>query len=340
MKALTKYVTLLLCLCSINGMAQPKPLPDSIRVEMPDQQSIITFELRQYDKNKGIIASFPKQLGDLLVHIMSSITEIELKEPKSIEVTYIYESEDTEKYSIKITEVPVSTTRVIVSKDAIRELLPQGWELQIKMKEAEIHLYTPNVERLRELTTVNLQTVIARLDGDEETQRQKRMGIISRVIVQNQEVVIATVEHRTPNDMLGLHAGAGVGLYQDNFYPEFNFVTSFYFANRYKENHQRISAQYELKLFTGSSPEGEYKVRPASFVSISYAMNFSKDRPRWTGLGIGLLAYDRSDFFSGKTMKLFLESDIGSPKLNIIPELYLTDDYRKAIFGIKLNYKF
>jgi hypothetical protein len=321
-------------------MAQPKPLPDSIRIEIPDHQSIITFELRQYDINKRIIADFPKQLSDLLAHVTNSITEMESKEPKIIEVTYDYESEDNNKYTIKINEVSVSTTHVVVSNEAITELLPQGWELQLKMKAANIHLYTPNVERLRDLTTLDLRPVITRLDATGETLRQKRMGIISRVILQNNEVVIANIDHRTPNDMLGLHAGAGVGLFQDNFYPEFNFVTSFYFANRYKENHQRISAQYELKLFTGSSPEGEYQLRPASFVSISYALNFSKERPRWTGIGIGLLTHDRSDFFTGKTMKLFLETDIGSPKLNLIPELYLTNDYTKAIFGLKLNYKF
>jgi hypothetical protein len=115
---------------------------------------------------------------------------------------------------------------------------------------------------------------------------------------------------------------------------------SFYLANRYKENHQRISAHYDLKLFTGQSSEGDYFSQPASFLSVSYALNFRKDRPRWTGLGVGFLVHNRADIFKVNTMKLFLETDIGSPKLNIIPELYLTDDFKEAIFGIKLNYKF
>jgi hypothetical protein len=52
------------------------------------------------------------------------------------------------------------------------------------------------------------------------------------------------------------------------------------------------------------------------------------------------MVHNKSDIFSGKTMKVFLESDIGSDKLNLIPELYLTDDFKKSVFGIKLNYKF
>lgn len=52
------------------------------------------------------------------------------------------------------------------------------------------------------------------------------------------------------------------------------------------------------------------------------------------------MIHNRSDMFTEKTLKIFLESDIGSEKLNIVPELFLTDDLKKSVFGIKLNYKF
>jgi hypothetical protein len=52
------------------------------------------------------------------------------------------------------------------------------------------------------------------------------------------------------------------------------------------------------------------------------------------------MVYNRSDVFTGKTLKIFFESDIGSPKLNILPELYLTNDLKHSVFGLKLNYKF
>lgn len=56
-------------------------------------------------------------------------------------------------------------------------------------------------------------------------------------------------------------------------------------------------------------------------------------------VGIGEPA-NRSDLFRGKTLKLFLETDIGSSKLIIVPELFLTDDYKEAIMGVKLGYRF
>ena len=332
-------LTLLLCLCSLGLSAQPKPLPDSIRIELPDQQSIITFELRQYAVNKSLIKNFPLQLSDVLKHMMSSTTEGDRDKPRSITFVYATDEEDIQRHTMTIREVSPET-KATISQNAIVELLPPGWEINIKMKEAEIHVYAPNLTRLTELTQLNLHLVIQQLDDDPEMQRQKRMGIISRIIFREGNVLSAKTSHRYPNDMLGLHAGAGVGLVRDKFYPEFNFTTSFYFANRYKANHQRISAHYELKLFTGRSLEGEYRSWPSSFVSVSYAMNFQKDRPRWTGLGAGFMVNNKSDLFTGKTLKLFLESDIGSSKLNIIPELYLTNDYKTAVFGLKLNYKF
>lgn len=339
MKLLVYCITLFLCLCSLGLKAQPKPLPDSIRVEFPEYQSIITFELRQYAVNKSLIKNFPVQLTDLLKHILSSITEAERDKPRHIAFVYATDDDNVERNTLVIREVTPETKATIV-QDAIIELLPPGWEITIKMKEAEIHVYAPSLTRLTELTQLNLDPVIHHLESDPETYRQKRMGIISRIIFREGNVQTAKTSHRYPNDMLGLHAGAGVGIVRDQFYPEFNFTTSFYFANRYKENHQRISAHYELKLFTGRSLEGEYRSWPSSFVSVSYAMNFQKDRPRWTGLGAGFMVNNRSDLFTGKTMKIFIESDIGNPKLNIIPELYLTDGFKQALFGIKLNYKF
>jgi hypothetical protein len=335
---LSVSITLILCVISFGLKAQPKSLPDSIRLEFPDHHALLTFELRQYESNKSIIRNFPSQLSDILKHINNSITVTDQADPHRIEV--IYSEGETEKYSLQIRTIINPDTKVTVSEKNIVELLPPGWEIHIKMKHAEILLYAPDMKQLKQLSELSMEPVIMQVDKDPELNRQKRFGLIARIIVTDEQVQSAQTTHRLPNDMVGLHAGAGVGLVREKLYPEFNFAMSFYLANRYKENHQRISAHYELKLFTGQSSEGDYLSQPASFLSVSYALNFNKDRPRWTGLGVGFLVHNRSDIFKGNTMKLFLETDIGSPKLNIIPELYLTDDFKEAIFGIKLNYKF
>lgn len=338
MNAFIRLIVPVLLLSSTAVSAQPKELPDSIRIELPDVQSIVTFELRQYETGKELIRNFPDQLGKLLLHVRACVTVQKLEEAKIVEV--VYSEEDVMEYDLKLYNPAPPTTRVRINREAITELLPPGWELCIRMKHAAIHIYAPDFDRLEKLAQTSLEPVITHLDADPETLRQKRMGIISRIVLKAGKVEYAATSHRTPEDMLGLHAGAGVGLLHDKLYPEFNFTTSFYFANRYRANFQRISAHYELKLFAAQNNEGDYRAFPASFLSLSYGLNFQKDRPRWNAIGVGLLVNNKSDFFSGNTMKIFLETDIGSAKLNLIPELYLTDDYKKTLFGIKLNYKF
>lgn len=333
-------ITLALCLFSMVLRAQTKTLPDSIRLEFPEHQALITFELRQYEVNKTVIKNFPLQLGELVSNMERSLTAADKSKLQQAEVVYTEDEEGVETYTLTLRPTINTSTRVTIQEHSVLELLPPGWEVHITRKDASIHVYAPSLERLKALANVNLEPVLTRLDKDAETQRQKRFGLIARVILSEGTVQHAQVSHRESSDMLGLHPGAGVGLVRERFYPEFNFTTSFYLANRYKENHQRLSAHYELKFFTDRSPEGEYRSSPSAFVSGSYALNFRKDQARWTGIGVGWMVYNRSDVFTGKTLKLFFESDIGSPKLNIMPELYLTNDFKRSVFGVKLNYKF
>lgn len=333
-------ITLVLCLFSMTLRAQTKTLPDSIRLEFPEYQSFILFELRQYEVNKMIIKKFPIQLGELVSTIERSLSANDRNKPQKVEVAYTEDEEGGETYTLQLNANSNTSTKATIRENSVVELLPPGWEVLITMKGASIHVYAPNLERLKELANVNLEPVLTQLDKNPEMREQIRFGLIARVVLSEGIVQHEQVSHRESSDMLGLHPGAGIGLLRERLYPEFNFALSLYMASRYKENHQRLSAHYELKFFTSRSSDGDYRSESSAFISASYARNFRKEGARWTGLGAGWMVYNRSDLFKGKTLKLFFESDIGSPKLNIIPELYLTNDFKQSVFGVKLNYKF
>jgi hypothetical protein len=92
-------------------------------------------------------------------------------------------------------------------------------------------------------------------------------------------------------------------------------------------------------FFAERQPEGGYSSHINSFLSVSFAKNFSKGygRPSWTGIGAGLLVRTSGDYFKGNTLKLFMFNNIGSSRLQIVPEFYLTDDFKKFSFGMKLR---
>jgi hypothetical protein len=94
--------------------------------------------------------------------------------------------------------------------------------------------------------------------------------------------------------------------------------------------------------FAQSKTEGGYSSNVNSFLSVAYSENHSKKsaRPMWIGIGAGLLVRQSGNYFTGKTARFFLTTDIGSPKLNLVPEFYLTDDFKKFQFGLKLSYSF
>lgn len=341
MRLLSKKIkTTLLLLVPMLSFAQPKQYPDSIRVELPQQESFIVFELRRYTEDKKIITDFPSRLSRMLGHIERSIPSAEQQKPQTVEVTYESEKDRAHEFLIRISPTQQPETRVSIASDAIVQLIPPGWNITVKDKLATIHIYAPDIERLRQLSVVNLGPIVSHLDTDPDTFHHKREGTISRLILSDGKVTSATTSHRLPGDMLGLHAGAGVGLLQEKWYPEFNFSTALYFSSRFNPFRHRFMFTYDLKLFSQTNEFGDHSLAPATFLSFSYGINFAKEKPRWTALGVGYLAHNRSDIFKGKTLRIFLETDIGSQKLNIVPELFLTDDFKKPMFGVKLNYRF
>lgn len=340
MKTMSAFLLGITLLLPAFGFAQSRQYPDSIRVELPEQGAIVTFELRTYEKDKEIISAFPARMGEIITQINESIPESQWVDEHTVTVTPDKTDEDKKRSHIVIKRKNEDVTRLRVEDDTVLELLPPGWEIKIHMERAIVHAYVPDLAGLEAISRKNFDALITHLAAEDEFASEKRMGVFARVVMRDDTIITAGTGHRLPADMIGLHPGAGVGLTGDQFYPEFNFITAIYLANRFHTSRQRIAVGYELKLFSGRSEENAFRSRPASFVTLSYGVNFSDKRPRWTAVGIGYMVHNRSDMFRGKTLKVFLETDIGSDKLNIVPELYLTDDFKTSIFGIKLNYKF
>lgn len=337
---ITKSFLCIFALFTISiAYSQPKPLPDSIRIELPDQHAIVLFEFREYAADKDLIKQFSSTLTTLNDYLKRSIAESDLSSPHSVTVQEV-KSNDKIHQEITIDATTKTKTSVTIKDNAITELLPPGWEINLYAKRYHIYVYVPDYKTLIELMNISLTPAITALDADIQTHVHNRKGLYSRIVLKNDQVIFFKNDHRLPHDMLGLHAGAGVGLFRDKVYPELNFTTAFYFSNRYKPYHYRLNFSYELKFFTTKNTEGNYQSQPASFVTASFATNLRKGRPHWTALGAGYLIHSKTDVFTGKTMKFFLESDIGSDKLNIVPEFYLTNDFKKFAFGLKLNYKF
>jgi hypothetical protein len=336
-----KYLTALLTtvfifsgfmICAQHPSVLPKAMktvnefPDSLRVELPDQRAIISFEIKNVKENTQDIESF----SDRIEKIQNYITHVLIKENERLE------------QEITITQTEQQKTQLKIKNNEIQELLPPGWEIVWLTPQSIIHLYIHNINEIASVSEIDFAGMASKLKAEAQQSFVGRKRMIAQSIIKNNETVFRDVKFQMPSDFLGLHFGTGFGYLQNKFYPELNLSVAIYRGNHFNQIRQKIGVDLQSLFFTSTNSDGKLSSDINTFLSLSYGRNFSRanQRQRWTTLGAGFLVKQNGDMFQGNTAKFYFQTDIGSSKLNLVPELYLTDNFKKALLGIKLNYVF
>ena len=329
--------------------------PDSIRIELPAHEGLVVLEMENYVKTKEHLKSFPQLLESLLVQIQKSLpTDFSENGPYNIDITITHEDEDQiiglglpnfrtigEKTLISISKPVVEQTEVKVRHGEIIELMPPGWSLTIRTKRFVATVYSSTFRGLQEIAQEDFEKVDAHITADLGSTFLGRKSVRSRLVMQDGKIVQDTLTYFHPLDMLSLSLEGAVGVVQTRIYPELSANASIWLYDRYNRPRTKFQLVYENMFFAERRPEGGYESHINSFLSFSIAKNFRKDhgQPRWTGLGVGYLVRQSGDYFTGNTLKFFLSSDVGS-RFRVLPEFYLTDDFKKFNFGLKFRYIF
>jgi hypothetical protein len=352
---------------SLKAQSQIRNFPDSIRIEFPDHRAIVTFEMKYFMRDQDVIKKFPETFKTLLVQIRKGLPEPVADLPPQRVAVRFYQTRDRlilnspgghtyqpaeEKCDITIEEIKPAKTTLTVKANTVTELLPPGWEVFIAAKEYKITLYGENFQSLESLTAERFDDAVKTITDDPSMKKLGRSNIISRIIVKDHAVANNTLGFIFPGDYIGFHPGAGVGVLYGQVYPEVSLKTALYFSDRFGTMRKRLELTYDMR-FNAYFYGAQIFTSTSSFLSLSYARNFRKgnERARWTAVGVSYLLNppsellvnisDPKDHYGlGGTVKLFVETDIGNSKLNLVPELYLTDNYSKFQFGMKLAYRF
>jgi hypothetical protein len=356
------FVTILIMalnLCAfteLQAQSRVRSFPDSIRIEFPDHQAIIIFEMKHFLEDKATMQTFPAAFQDLLNQAKKALpTNISELPPQRMTFNFKkgndhlitttsngHSFQDIEdQWLVTIEDLIPAKTKLKIQPSAVKELLPPGWEVLIFAPDYRVTIYGENLASLEAVATESLDAVVEKISNDPSMKKIGKQSIISKMIIQKKEIVSSSIGFIFPGDFVGLHPGGSVAVLNNTIYPELFLKTAFYFSNRFGASRQRLEITYDLSFFT-IPKEGGFGSHNNSFLSASYSRSFRKgdERPRWFGVGAGYLIHNGGYPFKGKTGKIFFETDLGSSKLTLIPELYLTDDFKKAQFGMKLNYKF
>lgn len=357
MKYLFTTLLLLLILLTESSIAQHRInyYPDSIRIELPDQHTLLVFEMRWYSENTEFIKNFPAAFGELMDYVKKSTADdfsetgpykisvkvmaAGYKEIVGVPSNYSFKPIG-EKTTITIDTASRTKTEVLIRDNQITELLPPGWEVIILAHDHKIKIYSESFEGLMSIVNTDLSEVSTKLESDIGMKNIGRKSVRAQMILKQNAVETSSINYVHPGDNIFLTANAGVGLFQDKLYPELSLKLGLTFRDHFNRKNIRTSVHYNNLFFAEKGDEG-YNSYINSFLSVSFERNFShKDNhAQWSGLGAGLLVRNRGNYFKGNTAKFFITHELGG-RLHLVPEFYLTDDFKKFSFGMTLKYTF
>jgi hypothetical protein len=312
--------------------------PDSVRIELADRNVLIVLQARNFNHVLAMVPKLSYVLSDIAKKVATSAA---FSKGASAKIHVSVGRNSFQKIEVQPNQI--GTTQVLSKDDQVIQLLPPGIEISIDDPLHKIYVYTESLTNLETLTQSDFQSIHTKLLESTST-ISGRKSVKSRFIVRNREVEFNEVKFYQPLDVMFLASSAGLGVLRNTVYPELTGTFGVIFSDRFNRPNHRLELSYSGMYFSNRNIEGKHISNISSFLSLSYSKNFGDDsaRPHWTGLGAGLLVQKAGDFnfFEGKTMKLFLITDMGSSKLSLIPEFYLTEDFKKFQFGLKLHYRF
>jgi len=312
--------------------------PDSIRVEFPEQEALVVFELKNFQANNSFIENFPATLLELNTYLEKSLPTT-LSANVSIVVNATYRKDNQKEVTI---EEKKSQTKLLIKEKEILQLLPPGIEIYLNTDIAKVYIYVPERSKLQELSSKNFTQIVSNIRDASKNWYIGRKSFKARLIIQNNAISYSNILHTEPHDLIYATGSAAVGVLRDKLYPELTGAIGLSFSDRFNRRNRKIEFTYSSMFLLDKKPEGGYNNSISSFLGVSYRKNFNTkgDREMWGGIGASILVHETENFFQGKTAKLFILSDLGSTRLNIVPEFYLTNDFKKFQFGLKLNYAF
>lgn len=347
-------LTALLLALALSAAAQPsfKLYPDSIRVEMPEQGGVVVFELKEFIQSEAYIRGFSATLGDVLGQVRQSLGEnLQTMKPQRIEVQIGPEGTKEVGVSVKpygekklmtIQAQDPEVTRVtILSNRGIVELLPPGWEILLTSKSYRVKVYAADFVSLESISKQDFAMVADAVRKDVDQNHLGRKSIEAQISMKQNAVASQSIAYIHPGDQIFMTFQAGVGLYQNIIYPELSFKMGLSFRDHMRRPHFRTSLVASRLFFAERTTEG-FNAYPNSFLSGIFEMNFDRKsgKASWSGIGLGFLVNRSGNYFQGNTGKFFITHTVTGSRFSMVPEFYLTDDFKKFTFGMTLKYSF
>jgi hypothetical protein len=141
-------------------------------------------------------------------------------------------------------------------------------------------------------------------------------------------------------DMITLSGTVGASLIRNRLVPSIDFNLGVIIGKKTYQSYM-VRAEASMIYTFNQDTEGKYTTDINTFLGVSYYINSSKnpDKPRWFGVGLSYLAWRNGNFFGENTFRFTVGARFGK-HFSVMPELYISDGFKKAMPGLKIQVTF
>lgn len=331
---------LLISLLFLSGLtkAQGTYLPDEIWYDTGKGMYI------QYCLQDIFGISYYKDISDFQIIFTESIKKQiqEYDRAKKISIT-IDNSQKEKKVIIANTYQGQEVLPLDMRKDSLLEFN----NLKLITKEGAIfNCYFTNMDEmmlfLKNEWGSSIQSISSKFQ--EFSRRDRRASIILHYRKNGEQFVnfsreFIVVKSRLQNDAGVSDGGVGINFFKSKFLPSFYFKSEFII---YRKGIQvnKVFANLEV-VYDFVSENQQLKSKTNGFLDIGLMSNHTKNpaKSNWYGFSIGYLLWKKSDIFDDHTWRFSVHRNL-SENIELVPQMYFTDNFSKVFTGLKVNVSF
>ncbi|GEO05620.1 hypothetical protein AAE02nite_32840 [Adhaeribacter aerolatus] len=198
-------------------------------------------------------------------------------------------------------------------------------------------LITDDVTKLQQLEKMSLDSVVRDLNRQvqEATGKTPATPPDTTNKEKNKPDLRYDVSYKRKNDQLALTLGAGAGLIRSQLVPKLSPTIAL------KRKRMEYSITYDMNYFFERQENRQYKLYLNTFLDFGIGtklFNRPNDVDVYQKLTIGYLIHSKGDYFGKNTFKLSYSYPITNKSIRLMPELYITNNFKSIFPGISINF--
>ncbi len=317
---------------------------DETKYQFPDTLNVMVDEnIRLMIVSENLYHFQPSDTIDkLIAKFNDDILKIEYPDAENVFFKIYYNIGTNGSSSIKFEDITENDRKYQILENG-ETIIPIPIELIMTVgKDTRAIFYLSGPESFESLGVYNFQDLLSSIIEieKEEVPNMRRKQVSVRWWIKDGKPDPGSKEtspSHLSNDMIHLAATVSGSLIRNKLVPSIDLHLGVIIGKKRYMQH-KIMAEMSMLYIFNKDTEGEYSTDINTFLGLNYYVNSSKnpDKPKWFGLGLSYLTWRNGNFFDKNTFRLSVGASWGD-HFSVMPELYISDGFKKVMPGLKFQ---